>query len=40
MSSSEMYYLGEDGKKQEAAPHEPMLETTPQEILEDTQKQA
>ena len=40
MSGSEMYYLDKDGKKQDAALHEPMLKTTPKKILEDTQKQA
>ena len=38
MSSTEMYYIDEDGKKQDAALHEPMLATTPREILEDTKK--
>ena len=40
MSGSAMYYLGKDGKKQDADLHEPMLKTTPKEVLEATQKPA
>ena len=36
MSGTEMYYIVEDGKKEDAALHEPMLDVTPKEVLDDT----
>lgn len=36
MSGTEMYYIDENGKKQDAALHEPILAVTPKEVLDDT----